>query len=302
MIISRLGFDHYLFSQSELLLLRSCRKEKIACFDVRKDNDGTIAAFYIYERKHIKKIFPNATFLYTSGVLGMLMRNIEKKERIISYLCVILLWILLSMCVFRIDVYGESDSFDYLIQNALKDDQYHISNATEIKKKLLRLFKKDISWIEVYEKGNVIKIRYTLKKNIATKPIVNAPLIAKKDGMIAYFQCANGFKLKKVNDLVKKGDVLVDSSMQDSFGHLKSVKVEGCVFAYTWEKVVIEIKNNHLPDAINYWQMILMARDELLLEYEKGEKIVKENVLHFTKKQDKISLTVIYTLLEDITT
>ena len=89
--------------------------------------------------------------------------------------------------------------------------------------------------------------------------------------------------------------------MYDSYQKEVNVDVEGSVFAYTWQKVIVEIKDNKLPDAINYFSLLLEARSQINIQLNAKEKVVKENILHFDKNEGKIKLIILYTLLEDIT-
>ncbi|NBK98128.1 MAG: hypothetical protein EOM50_08920, partial [Erysipelotrichia bacterium] len=215
--MKKIGIDYYLIEHRLIDVIRICKQNNLDCFDVKVRKQGIQIAFLIKERKRIKQIFPQARFLYTSGLLGMLLRNFTNKTRLISYLSVILLWCFFTNTLFAVNIYGESDVLDKKIQTTLKDYLYKPKDTQAMKTMLYKKYHDKISWLEVYEKGSSISIRYALKKQVEKQVNDNMPLIAKKDGMIAYFQCNAGYKLKKVNDIVKAGDVLVDNHMPNSF-------------------------------------------------------------------------------------
>lgn len=298
---SRVGLDHFSIGIAPIRVLRACRKEGIACYDVYKKENKTYFSTRIYERKRVEKLFPSATYLHTSGVLGMLYRNIKKPSRLCIYACVIFMWFTLSSLTFRIDTFGENDVLEKRIQEYAHSYMYKPKEVKQLKQGLLKQFNNEVSWLEVYNKGNVLKIRYTVKEKIDNKTIDNSPLVAQKDALIAYFECKDGFKTKKVNEMVKKGEVLVDNKMNDSFGVSKPLQVSGRVYGYTWQKVTVEMDKNALPDAINYFSLLLKARDEVHIDIQEDEKVEKENVLQFSKNKGKIKLEILYTLLEDIT-
>lgn len=301
-MINKIGLDHYCINDvSMVLLIKKCRKYHLSCYLLENRNHKTYFSAKIIDRKKVKSLFPQAKFLYTSGVLGMMLRNIKRKDNLIGYLCMIIIWYVLSSSILHIDVIGESDNIQNKIENYVSSQYYHFKDIDSIKKDLLEAFHDDVSWLEVYEKGSIIKIRYALKQKEKSFIIDDKPLIAKKAGMLTNFRVKEGIKVKKVNDLVTKGEVLVDNKGITSDGKVFKSKVEGQVFAYTWQEVKIEIDDNKLPDAINYFSMMMNARDQIDIDYEWGEKVVDENVLQFTRKQDKIILKILYTLLEDIT-
>lgn len=186
------------------------------------------------------------------------------------------------------------------MQQFLNSQLYQLKDIQEMKSSLLENFKEDVSWLEVYEKGSIIKVRYAAKEKIKKEKMNDKALIAKKDGMIVYFDCKQGNKVKKVHDVVHRGEVLVDNHMLDSQGKEVTVNVNGKVYAHTWKKVQVEVKN-HLPEAVNYFNMLLTARDQISIDKEWGEQIVSENILQFDPKQDTMKLEILYTLLEDIT-
>lgn len=301
MIFKKIGLDNYSVSLSSLQVLKKCQEYDLCCFYVVEKENKTFFSTRIIDRKQTKLVFPYASYLYTNGVLGMLLRNFTVKSRLISYVLVVFLWITFSLTIFQIDIYGEKDQLDNQMKDSLNSYLYHPKDNFKMKTYLLNKFKNDVSWLEVYEKGSIVKVRYALKKNANMKEKTNQPLIAKKDGLIASFQCDSGYKMKKVNEMVHKGEVLVNNQMPDSYNKIVPTQVNGKVYAYTWQKVNVEINANKLPKAINYFSMLLEARNQVDISIEEKEKIVKENVLHFSKNKGKIKLEILYTLLEDIT-
>lgn len=297
----KLGVDCYLIDARMIDVIRTCKKNEVDCFDIKNVKHGIQVCFHIKDRNKVKQLFPNAKYLYTNGILGMFLRNFTKKERIISYLCVIALWVFYSTTLFEVNVYGESDTLDDKMYKTMDKYMYHTKDVDGIKKQLLSTYKSEISWLEVYEKGSSINVRYALKKHVTDDISDNQPLIAKKDGMIAYFECDEGYKLKKVKDVVKAGEVLVDNKMPNSFNQEVQIDANGKVYAYTWQQVNVEMDDNKMPEALNYYSLLLEARNQIDIEIENDEEIVKENVLHFSKNKGKINLVILYTLLEDIT-
>lgn len=298
---SKIGLDKFIVSSSVIEVIRIFKKEKIACYDIEKKEKCTIFYTRIYDRKKVYRVLPHAQYLHTTGMIGMLYRNIKKPSRLLSYACIIAIWSFFSHLVMKIEVIGENDLLQKQIQQTCERYKYRMKDTAMMKETIYNEYEKDISWLEVYDKGNIVKLQYTEKNKTEDKSTDNAPLVAKKDGLIARFDCKSGYKRKKVNENVKKGELLVDVTMPDAFGVNKQINVQGKVYAYTWQKVIVEMKENKLPDAINYFSLLLDARDEIHIDIDEDERVEKENVLQFSKNKGKIKLEILYTLLEDIT-
>lgn len=91
-------------------------------------------------------------------------------------------------------------------------------------------------FIDIYEKNNNIYVEiYSYNENYPydTKG-VEGNIVAKKDGIIESFYIASGQGEISKNKYVKKGDILVTGNPI----------VKGTVYAYTFDKVTIEINKN----------------------------------------------------------
>lgn len=301
MMFKRYGLDHYSINKSTISFLKICKKENLYVYHVKAKENLTYFEARLKDREKIISIFPTSHYLFTSGFVGMLFRNFTSKSRLLSYGICIFMWCFLSCTVFRIDVLGTKDDLDNRITQSLRKYQYQTKNIHGVKKDLLSKYKNDVSWLEVYDKGSIVKVHYVAKEKSEEKEFGDKPLIAKKDGMIAFFKSDAGFKVRRVNDIVKKGDILIDNHMPDSYQRDTNVEVRGKVYAHTWQKVSVEMKANKLPDAINYYSLLLEARNQVNIDLENEEEVEVENILQFSKNKGKIKLEILYTLLEDIT-
>ena len=301
MMFKHYGLDHYCISLNKIDFLSEIKKYNLICYDVYTKNNMTMFCIRVSNRKFIKQIFPQAKYMYTSGFIGMIIRNLCTTSHIISYVISVILWCILSNTIFGIEIAGEKDIVSEKLEYSTSKFLYTQKNVEDLKETLLTTFKNDISWLEIYKKGSLLFIRYTSKEKESAMELTNAPLIAKKDGMIAFFDVQAGYKIKKVNDVVHKGDVLVDNKMPNSFDEKIQIDAHGKVYAYTWEKIVVEIKENKIPVAINFFSLLLEARNQIQLQIEEGERIEKENILQFSQNEGTIKIIILYTLLEDIT-
>ena len=103
-----------------------------------------------------------------------------------------------------------------------------------------------------------------------------------------------------INDVVKKGDVLVSSSMLDSLNREKHLLVKGRVFAYTWETVEVSCKSDGLPQPFQFFRLLLAARAQVSEDFLKDDRIERENILQFEENAGTIRMKIHYTVYRDI--
>lgn len=79
-MIDTLGLDHYEISLSPLMIARRCHQHGLSCYLLESKGKTTCFSMRIVDRKQVEILFPQAVLIYTSGVLGMLIRTLTKKE------------------------------------------------------------------------------------------------------------------------------------------------------------------------------------------------------------------------------
>ena len=273
-------------------------------FDLKVERDHLVFYALPQYRKSIKAAYPQACLLYTCGIWGMVKRSFWRIDRWVGLLCCFACWWCLSTTTFSIEIRGEGEANRSLIRKILDDAQIvePINNLdkADVKNLLNGALDGHFSWLEVSQQGSAMMIRFLPKKRVEAAIKSKDALIAKKDGVIAFFDLKHGEKKVAIHDVVHEGDVLVENYLIDSMNQTENLFVEGRVYAYTWKDFVLEAEGNQFPEALNYFKMILQARREVAKEIDDGERIIAENVLHFSSNRDKIILEVHYTLYEDI--
>ena len=258
---------------------------------------------YHYEIIHVCK---QITYIKTTGMLGFVLRQMKRPRRMVCVLVTVVLWYGLSHTVFEINIQGDQEKTKVLLQTTLEDMGYATpllhKDVQQLKETVKKQLENDIAWMEVVQQGSRYNIQFTTKEFVTITPLGHAELIAQKDGVIASFDVPHGFKMVAINDVVHKGDVLVSNVLMDSKNIAKEVFVKGKVFAYTWKEVHVEMSENKLPEAFQYYQLLFEARREAAKHLVPGETIAKENILQFQHNTGTISMDIHYTLYEDITT
>ena len=237
-------------------------------------------------------------YMYSIKYIGMIIRFF-KIEKIISFICSILLLILLSHTIFDIQIIGDNQSINQYLNDLLNVKQlpYLIFDSKEIVERLKEANHK-LNWVEVIQKGSVLKINYLPRLVIDENSYHSVDLIASKDCVIAGFDIIKGNKVVKINQNVKKGDLLVSHILLNSKLEEKTSDVIGQVYGYTFKKIEVIEKKNNLPISLQYYICLLKSR--MQIELDESEMIIKEISLQFDDKSDTIRMLNFYVLYEMI--
>lgn len=302
----KIGLDVWKVQCKPTIFLRTCKQNQLELYDVSIQSSSIQFYAPIWQRHAIEQSFESITRITTTGILGYILRSLKKPTRLISILLSLALWYVLSHMVFEISIKGEKQESSDRIQLALQDLGYtppfYAQDISEIKATLKKTLENDIAWLEIESLGSRYRITYTPKEFASRNELKNDELIAQCDGVIERFDIEHGNKVKKVNDFVHKGDVLVSNVISDATGGNKEVYVAGRVFAYTWRDVHVKADAGNMPESFQYYELLMEARREVSKDFKRDDRIDKENILQFSNDMGTIEMVVHYTLIQDITT
>lgn len=174
------------------------------------------------------------------------------KRNLIFLVALILSYIyllFLSNVIFSVEVVHSKAEIRNLLYNELKTygvKKYNFVKSYKekesIESRILSNNKDKLEWIEIERRGvkYVVKVeeRIIKEKIEESKP---RDLIAKKDGIIMRLQASHGEVKKKVNDYVKKGDVIVSGSITKNDEVKNNISAEGVVYAEVWYKTSVDM-------------------------------------------------------------
>lgn len=301
-----MGLDYWKYYGPMRNFLHVCSKNDISVYEVTQHKQYITFYASFFQRREIEKTLQQVEYVKTTGCLGLLIKMVKTPRHLFCIGISLCLWYWLSHMIFSIEFIGEKDSSKELLQNALVEmniqPPFYEKDIFSLKTDLKKRTENDIAWLELVKEGSRYKVYYTPKEFADVKQLARDELIAQKDGVIAKFDLQHGNKNCALNDFVHQGDVLVRNVLTDSMNIDEEIFVKGKVFAYTWQDVTVSMEANDLPEAFQFFQLLLEARSEVSKELTKeDEKIYKENILHFTSDMGTISMTIHYTLYEDIT-
>ncbi|MBQ7136725.1 MAG: sporulation protein YqfD [Bacilli bacterium] len=160
-----------------------------------------------------------------------------------------LLLFLLSNIIFSVEVIHRKGEIRKLIYKEL--ERYHIekynlrvsfSKQEEIVKNILDNNKDKIEWLEIERVGvkYIVRVEERIINNIPEES-QKRHVVASKDGIIMHIDASKGEIVKRINDYVKKGDIIISGNITKSEEIKNSIAAEGNVYAEVWYEVDVEM-------------------------------------------------------------
>lgn len=155
----------------------------------------------------------------------------------------------LSCFILKVEVIHTKQEIRELIITDLEEygiKPYHFkvsfSKKEQIAEKILEKEKDRLEWMEIEEVGTTYRINVEeRKKNNAKINKEEQSIIAKKSGRILEIHASHGEILKKKNDYVQKGDVIISGIIKNKETPVSKIRAEGTVFAEIWYQVQVEV-------------------------------------------------------------
>lgn len=300
----KIGYDYQSVYSSDILeLFKFAKNHKIKILHLRKKDELYYFYIPIYQRYKFKQFEYSYDYYGTIGLMKYILFLFKQYINIVGVICFFVSVMTCSYFIFDVQVKGTLPELNKKIVKTLKQEQVdnyqmlkNYEKLNEILSHLKTVYKDDVEYLNVYQKGSVFHVEYTKRYQEQRVKESYQNLYAKQDGMIAYFDVDSGLIKVKVNDYVKKGDLLVENTLISTQNETQIIPVKGHVYAYTFHQYTASIANKNQDQAEAFYQLLLMIREKL----PASVLIDKENVLQMSKTRSKITLKMHYTLIEDI--
>lgn len=299
----KLGYDLYeVVSDDIISLLNSFKKDHLIVFQLTKIDNNTYRFYLpIYQRFLARKY--NMQIIKSIGILYYLVVLFCKKINIIGVISFALTLLICSRFIFKVEITGNSPSNTKLVEEVLKENNI---NAGDLKKSYQELneiyddlkasFKGKIDYLNIYQEGGVLFVKYT--NSVGAKEVENnfQNIYASKDGVIQSIDVSSGNIVVQVNQFVKKGDLLVSNTITSTDGENKIIATKGKVMAYTYVTYQGEIDAKKMDEGEAFSYLLYTIRAKL----GSIDKIDREKVLSYDIIDNKRVLKMQYVLIEDI--
>ncbi len=237
-----------LIEQAINQLLRS----NISIWNVKRAGTETITFYLALEdvhnfRRAIRTSQCKVTFLRGQGIPFLLKRSIKNSGFVIGAIVFFFIVFMLSNMVWGVQIKGASPQTEHAIKKELKQLgvakgklQFSLPNVQDIQRELS--YRMDnITWVGVELKGTTIHFQ-VVEKN-APEPAETTGkqhIIANKEAIIVEMFVEEGDPQVKVNDYVKKGQLLV-SGLIGTEKKPKGVPAKAKIMGETWYKTSVEL-------------------------------------------------------------
>ena len=116
-----------------------------------------------------------------------------------------------------------------------------------VKEKILLENKDTIEWISINREGVKYVVNVT-PRVISNRVSIDKPsnIVSKKDALIKYLVVTGGSSVKEVNDVVKKGEVIISGDVVKFDKVVGTTRSKGKVFGEVWYTVNISIPFKHV--------------------------------------------------------
>ena len=206
------------------------------------------------DEKNYKKISNVKTYYKITivKVYGLVYLKVLIKRNtifLISFILGIIYLYFLSNVIFEINVINDDKKISNIVLNDLNNlgiKKYSFIKSynyiQKVKDKIIESNKNEIEWIEIERVGTTYNVRLEKRriKEKEEKPS-NRHLVAKKSGIIKKIVADNGEILKKVNDYVSKGDIIISGEIHKGEDVKTNVSATGKVYAEVWYKVKVSL-------------------------------------------------------------
>ena len=159
----------------------------------------------------------------------------------------------LSNIIFDIEIINDKSEIRELVKSEL--EKYDIKKYKfvksfykneEITSNILKNNRDKLEWMEIERIGNkyIVKVEQRKINNIESDD-VKQNIVAKKKGILLEIQAESGEVVKKINDYVNPGDVIITGIIKNKDTLKEVIKARGKIFAEVWYNVKVEVPLNY---------------------------------------------------------
>lgn len=187
------------------------------------------------------------------GIYNIINKIKKNYIYLTSLLIGIILFIIISNMIFKINIIHENKEIRELIKEEL--DEYGIKvlsfkksykELDKIRQEILDKYPDKLDWMEFEIDGLIINVR--IEERIitdTTKDDKVCDIVAVKSGIINDILIENGEILVNINDYVKEGDTLVTGIIKYNEEEKRLTCASGEIYATTWYTVNVKIPFNY---------------------------------------------------------
>ncbi len=271
--------------------------------------------------KKIKREIENVKIVKYLGVNGFLSWLKRHSVILLSFILSYGVLLALSNVIFDIEIVTSNQELKRVISLYLEDyniKKYKFMKSNKelekLKEEILSENKNTLEWIEFERVGTKYTINLTERiVNEKNGDAVPSDIVASKDATILYMVTKSGTRIKDLNEVVKKGEVLISGNIMKDENLVNQVEADGEVFGETWYTVTTTVPFSHVEyektgTTINHIYINIFGKKLTLMgKYETNESMNTTTVLldkpylffNVMKEQKELYKYVTHNLNED---
>lgn len=297
----KLGYDYIVIETNHIVsFLKEVKDNHLTIINL-KQIDQNIYSFYtpIYQRYIIKKLHLKIT--KSIGILHYLLSVLRLPHLFFTITFVISL-IIYPYFIYDYKVEGTNPKVNKQLVTYLKTNvpYFHTSLTYEQLNKLYDdikdKFSNQIDYLNIYQNGGILHLEYTNAVNNKKQTLDYNDYTAKKDGVICKMDVKQGNVVVRLNQYVKKGDLLISHLIEGTDNTTKIIPTSGEIYAYTYQRYKVSLEKNNLSKEENFEYLLFKIRSKL----PGNVKIDKEKVISYDIIDKKLVLEMQYVFIENI--
>lgn len=232
-------FLHRLINHGiEILKIESKEKDITWILIYEKDYEAVLKLKTIYEIE----------YLDTYGIIRIKKKLNQNRVFLLFFLLCILLLLFLSHIITDIEIVHTDKDLRDMIQKELTNYGMTVSSfkksfseLNQIKEEILEKHRDQIEWLEIENVGTKYIIRVEERKKEKPKNIDGLRnIVASKNAVLKVIDAKNGEVLKRKNDYVKKGEVVISGELK-VYDEIKNrTSADGKIYGEVWYKTTVE--------------------------------------------------------------
>ena len=232
--------------------LKRLISHKISLLNIKKINRKTLL-ITIYEKDYEKlkelKTTYHISILDTYGVNRIKKKWRKNRVLLFSIFFGLAVLMVLSNLIYQVEiVYLDKDVREFLKKELKEEgiDRYqwkkNYQQLQQIKQKILKRNQDKIEWMEIEAVGTKYVIRVEMRELPEEKKTNGIRhIVARKDAIIREVVASKGEIVRRNNDYVKAGDVVISGEIKLNDEVKNKVSAEGTVYGEVWYEVEVEI-------------------------------------------------------------
>ena len=245
------------------------------------------------------------------SVNGLLKYKLLLKNNVIFIISVVIgivYLFMLSNVIFDVQIMTNKEELVNILKNELEENgisKYHFVKSYKekenIKNKIVNSYQNIIEWLELDRVGSVYYVRVLERITNDNKENINYQnIVAKRNATILEIKASSGEIIKKINDYVNKGDVIISGKIMKKDEVKNIVEAKGKVYGETWYNVKVELPrtykvikytgNSYNKISLNIFnkRIILFNKRKYNNEDYQDKVIVSNTLLPFSINNTKI--------------